>query len=476
MTKRDSPFSSFLVHEEVDEGALPVGVGRVTERRVKEGGLADHGFLVREGLEALAPVVAAHAGGAHAAEAHVTRGEVHDAVVDAAAAEGDLGGHAALGRAVLAKEVAGQRRRARADEVDDLVERAVADHGQHGPEDLLAHDGVACGHAAHDGGRDFERGLVRLAAEDDLGRVDEAADAVEVLAVDHLAVFGVGKRGIPELALDGAGELGEERLLHALVHEQVVGRHAGLPDVQPLAEGDALGRHAQVGRGVDDARALSAELERDGGQALGRAAHDELAHRDAASEEDVVPGLVQKRGVLRAAALDDCHELGAEGLLANAPQFSGGGGRVGGGLDDDGVARREGAGEGLQGQEEGVVPRCHDERDAIGHALDVRRGDGVGEVDGAQVAAGPAAHVRDLVADLGERKAGLAHVALVRGLAEVGCERVGDGALVRGDDVVEAAQRRLARGDRQRGVRAEVRALALDDGVDLAGFHGLLSS
>ena len=428
-----------------------------------------------EGLEALAAVVAAHAGGAHAAEAHMTRGQVHDAVVHAAAAEGDLGRHAALRRAVLAKEIAGQRRWARAHEVDRVVELAVGDHGKHGAENLLAHDGVVGGHAAHDGRRDLERALVDLPALHDLGRVDEAADAVKVLAVDDLSVLGVGEGVVSQLTPNRALDLGDQAVRHALVYEQVVGGHAGLAAVEPLAEGDALGGDAQIRGGVDDAGALSAELERDGGEVLGGAAHDELAHGHAAGKEDVVPGLVQKRVVLGAAALDDGDELGAEGLLADARELGGGGGRVGRGLDDHGVARGDGAGERLQGKQERVVPRGHDERDAVGHALDVGGGDGVGEVDAARVAPGPAAHVGDLVADLGERKADLAHVRLVVAFAEVGGERIGDGVLVRGDDVVETAQGRLARGDGQRGVRAEISALALDDRVDVGCVHDGLS-
>ena len=204
-----------------------------------------------------------------------------------------------------------------------------------------------------------------------------------------------------------------ELVFYLAVHKHVVWCHARLAHVEPLAKGDASRRHAQVGASLHDAGALATQLERHGREVLGRPCHDELAHGNATGEEDVVPALVEKRLVLRAPALDDAHEFGLKRLLAYLAQHRGGCRRVGTRLHDHGVARRQGARERLEREQKRVVPRRHDERDAVGHALHAARGHGVGEVCRARAGPCPARDVPQLVANLGEGQARLAHVALV---------------------------------------------------------------
>ena len=62
-------------------------------------------------IEALAAMVLPHAARAHAAKAHMARSQMHDRVVDAAAAKGHVAHKALLNRAILTKDIQGQRRR-----------------------------------------------------------------------------------------------------------------------------------------------------------------------------------------------------------------------------------------------------------------------------------------------------------------------------------------------------------------------------
>ena len=60
----------------------------VAHRKIEPGGFFDDAACVRERVEALFAVIAAHAAAAYAAEGHMRGGKMDDRVVDAAAAEG----------------------------------------------------------------------------------------------------------------------------------------------------------------------------------------------------------------------------------------------------------------------------------------------------------------------------------------------------------------------------------------------------
>ena len=60
----------------------------------------------------------------------------------------------------------------------------------------------------------------------------------------------------------------------------------------------------EIGLLVDDARALAAELERDGRQVLGGGFHDDAADRAVAGVEDVIEPLGQELGRFGDAPLD----------------------------------------------------------------------------------------------------------------------------------------------------------------------------
>ena len=141
-----------------------------------------------------------------------------------------------------------------------------------------------------------------------------------MFAIDHLAVCGI-RNGILaihllRLTLDCI----EEFIVHALVYQQIVGGNAGLPHVEPLAERDAARRHLDVGRRIDDARALSAEFECDGRKVAARALHNKLSHVHASGKEDFVPTLFKQRGVLHATAFDHLDQAWIESLLTDLTQ------------------------------------------------------------------------------------------------------------------------------------------------------------
>ena len=56
-------------------------------------------------------MVLPHTARTHAAKAHMARSQMHDGVVNTAAAKGHVTHKALLNRAILAKDIQGQRRR-----------------------------------------------------------------------------------------------------------------------------------------------------------------------------------------------------------------------------------------------------------------------------------------------------------------------------------------------------------------------------
>ena len=190
-----------------------------------------------------------------------------------------------------------------------------------------------------------------------------------MLPVDDLAVIGVRQRILAQLLLDLPHQLGDQRVVHAALHQNVVGRHAGLPAVQKLAEHDALSGQRQVRARIHDAGALAAQLKHGGRQVFRCMAQHFLAHVLTSGEEDEVELLLQQCRVFRASAFHHGHVLGCKAFLNDRADHRTGGRRVGARLQDGRVARGDGVGQWVDGQKEGVVPRAHDERVAVGDRL-----------------------------------------------------------------------------------------------------------
>ena len=134
-----------------------------------------------EGIEALAPMVAPHAAHPHAPEAHMARGEMHDGVVDAPTAKGNVAREASLRRTILAKDVERERRRPSHHELLCLVKIVEREHRQHRAEDLLLHHGIIGRDVIEDRRLDLEGLGPRAAAIYDLAPVDKPHHAIEML-------------------------------------------------------------------------------------------------------------------------------------------------------------------------------------------------------------------------------------------------------------------------------------------------------
>ena len=353
------------------------------------------------------------------------------------------------------------------DESDGLIQAVIGDDREHRAEDLFLHDGVVRRHAVHDRRLDAQRLGIALAAEHHLRRIDQPHHAVVVLAVDHVDVLRIGQRVFAGHGGDMLFQQGDEVVLNPAVDEQVIRRDAGLAAVEQLAEGEAFGCQIELGGGINDARALAAQLERDGREVLGRLAHDLPTDGNAAGEEDIVKPLLEQRLVFLAAALHDGDVLWREAGGDDLADDGGRGGRVGGGLEQRAVASGQRADERLHRQHERIVPRGHDQH----HTVGIVHGEAA-RVEMRQrrehaVAARPAVNVAEGVGELGERHADLAHVALRGGLAQILLKRSVDLRLMGENGFTQPAQRVLAEGDVQRLSLGEIRALGGDSAFDV---------
>lgn len=114
------------------------------------------------------------------------------------------------------------------------------------------HDGICGCDVSNDRGRDEPLLLVAVAADDHFagGAVDERLQTLKVALVDDSAevgrLDGLVAEPFAQNTLGGA----DERLLHLLGAQQVVGRNARLAHVDQLAPDDALGGDLDVARTV----------------------------------------------------------------------------------------------------------------------------------------------------------------------------------------------------------------------------------
>ena len=141
--------------------------------------------------------------------------------------------------------------------------------------------------------------------------------------------------------------------------------------------------------------------------------------------------LIEQRFVFGAPALDNRHQARIKCLFTDLLEHRARRRSICARLDDHGIARGKGAGERLERQQKRVVPRSHDERDAIGHGLRLAHTHGIGKVARMQARTTPSSHMSDLMTNLGKRCANLAHIGLVMRFSQIGLERMGNIGLVR---------------------------------------------
>jgi hypothetical protein len=148
----------------------------------------------------------------------------------------------------------------------------------------------------------------------------------------------------------------DELLEPRLGHEHVVHGDAHLPALDRLGREDV--RHRRVVDAVlgHDRRRLAAELERHGGQVLGRRVQHLPRHRRAAGVEQVVPGQARERLRQLDAAGHDGDLLGRESGAHHLPHQRRARGRELRGLEDGAVAGGEDVDQGADGQLDREVP------------------------------------------------------------------------------------------------------------------------
>ncbi len=221
-----------------------------------------------------------------------------------------------------------------------LVHVAVAQHRDHGPEDLLPRHRHLRGDVGQDGGGHVEAGLPvgAAAAGDHPGTL--RAGGLEV-AHDHVVLGPVGQ-GPEDRALlervalrgrrDGRPDHLDDLVVAALGGQDPGGDVAGLPGVAQAGAEEHGGHVLEVGVGQHDRGGLPAELQGHGLELLAARGGDPPAHRRGAGEGDLAHGRVPDQPVAHAAVAGD--------EVDHASGHPGGGQRV----DDEAHGQRRGRG------------------------------------------------------------------------------------------------------------------------------------
>jgi hypothetical protein len=251
---------------------------------------------------------------------------------------------------------------------------------------------------------------------------------------DHggvVLVGGIGAEHAPHLRAHLFGE----RLQRALRHQHVVRRDAGLPGIEQLAVGDALGRLLEIGGGIDDRRRLAAELERDGREIASRGLRDQPPDPGRPGEHEVIER--QARKGFCDLVLDAGHEQfgGIEFLRDRLPQQRGKVRRELARLDDDQVAGGDGADRGRERQLQRIIPGRDDADDAerLRHQP-IARGQELQRSRHA-LRRHPAFQMFCRVPDLGEHHHRLGDIGFDRrAVAEIGRDSLPEALFIVGDD------------------------------------------
>ena len=152
---------------------------------------------------------------------------------------------------------------------------------------------------------------------------------------------------------------------------------------------------------------------------LRRLLQNQLAHRSAAGEEQVVKFFLQKPFGLLPPALDDLHIGGREDAAQQTGQEPGGGGGIGAGLHHGGVACGQGIGQGPQGQQHRVIPGAQDQGDTVGGGAAEGPGQKLMYGGPGPLIPGQPLQVPQQPAQLAEDHADLAHIALSPGFSQI---------------------------------------------------------
>ncbi len=161
---------------------------------------------------------------------------------------------------------------------------------------------------------------------------------------------------LPRKGAEAGDQLLHQLVLYTAMHQQIVGSHTGLACVGQLAMGDAPGSQGEIGGLVYNAGAFASQFQADGDQLPGGGLHHDLAHPFTAGEKDKVKGLFQQSGAGCGVSFHHCHIFRPEAIGNEGGDGMGGGGGQFGGLEHRAVAGGNGAHQGLQAEQQGIVP------------------------------------------------------------------------------------------------------------------------
>ena len=295
---------------------------------------------------------------------------MHDHVVEAHPTGTGALQELLLGCPLAGKEIERQGFGPLVDQGDGAPQVGNREHGQQRPEQLLLHQGVVEALHGDQGGGDPAPADIALATPEDLpplaGALQQPRQALELAVVHDRGQVGGVQGSAAEAGCEPLLHLADQGLADPLLHQQVVGRDAGLSGVEGLAPHQAPRRHRQVGVSQHHGWAFPPQLQGHGGEVLGRGGHHQSPHPLAACEKDVIELLLQQRLGRVAIAQHHLHGVRGEGGGDQIGDHLRGGRRLFRRLQHGGVTRRQGTHQRLDAEVERVVPGADDQHAAQG--------------------------------------------------------------------------------------------------------------
>ena len=248
------------------------------------------------------------------------------------------------------------------------------------------------------------------------------------------------------------------------MHIDVIGRDAGLPRVEIFPKYDPLRRQGKLGRLIDDTRAFSAQLQRDGDKIFRRRTHHLFPYGDAPRKENFIEFHFQQSGVLLAPARGDGDVLGGKGALDKLLNHAGDVGRIRRRLQNRGISRGERVGQRLHRQKKGIVPGAHHQHGPIGRpAHEAFRGE-LGKRRFHPPVPRKFFRMLHKIGNLRQRQSHLAHIAFEFPFPEIGLQRLEDIRFRPFDRRIKGFQRLDTAGGRERGAALKIAFLPLERG------------
>ena len=235
-----------------------------------------------------------------------------------------------------------------------------------------------------------------------------------------------------------------------------------MPRVEQLAPHQPPGGERDIRRLIHNDGAFSAQLQAHRRQMRGCLFHHQPPHMRAAGEENKVKRLLQQAGVFRASALHHRHILRRKELLRHPAKQRRGGRRVFRRLDHSAVSRRNGTDQRRHRQLKGIVPRRHNQRHAIGLAVDAAPARKLSHCRARPPGPHPPGQMVHGVLELLAHHAHLGQIALKGALPQVPGKRVQHSAFVGVDPVRQRAQLLHAKFVRLCGLTEKIRPLPVD--------------